>query len=98
MARAGIEAGIVCTFYSYKGGVGRSMAVANVAALLAQWGRKVLVVDWDLEAPGLDRYFQKFISGSGRRSDGIVDLFEAFAHGETRDWRRGLVSVKIPKA
>ena len=26
--------GTVITFYSYKGGVGRSMAVANVAALL----------------------------------------------------------------
>ena len=48
---------IVYTFYSYKGGVGRSMALANVAALLARAGHRVLAIDWDLEAPGLERYF-----------------------------------------
>jgi tetratricopeptide (TPR) repeat protein len=41
------------TFYSYKGGVGRSMAVLNVSALLAARGFRVLVIDFDLEAPGL---------------------------------------------
>ena len=38
------------TFYSYKGGVGRTMALVNVAAELAKRGRKVLIVDFDLEA------------------------------------------------
>ena len=38
------EGGPVITFYSYKGGVGRSMALANVAALLSKWGRRVLLV------------------------------------------------------
>jgi len=50
----------IVTFYSYKGGVGRSMALANIAVLLAQRGLKVLAVDWDLEAPGLERYFSYF--------------------------------------
>jgi NUBPL iron-transfer P-loop NTPase len=50
--------GTVITFYSYKGGVGRSMAVANIAWLLAsEYGKRVVVVDWDLEAPGLHRFF-----------------------------------------
>lgn len=49
--------GQVITFYSYKGGVGRSMALANVATLLAQRGKRVLVLDFDFEAPGLHRYF-----------------------------------------
>ena len=44
----------VITFYSYKGGVGRTMALANAAVLLSQWGYKTLVIDWDLEAPGLE--------------------------------------------
>jgi MinD-like ATPase involved in chromosome partitioning or flagellar assembly len=50
----------IVTFYSYKGGVGRSMALANIAVLLAREGLKVLAVDWDLEAPGLERYFGYF--------------------------------------
>ena len=46
----------VTTFYSFKGGVGRSMALTNVAVELAQRGRRVLAVDFDLEAPGLDTF------------------------------------------
>src|SRR2546423_416248 len=44
------------TFYSYKGGTGRSMALMNVAAILADRGKKVLVVDFDLEAPGITTF------------------------------------------
>jgi MinD-like ATPase involved in chromosome partitioning or flagellar assembly len=44
------------TFYSFKGGVGRTMALVNVAAQLANMGRKVLLVDFDLEAPGLETF------------------------------------------
>ncbi len=50
----------IATFYSYKGGVGRSMTLANVAVLLARRGLRVLAVDWDLEAPGLDWYFDYY--------------------------------------
>lgn len=48
---------MIYTFYSFKGGVGRSMALANIAELLYQRGLKVLMIDFDLEAPGLERYF-----------------------------------------
>ena len=51
--------GRIYTFYSYKGGVGRSMALANVAALMVKAGQKVLIVDWDPEAPGLEAFFMK---------------------------------------
>jgi len=53
--------GEAITFYSYKGGTGRSMLLANVAWQLAASGRRVLLVDWDLEAPGLHRYFKPFL-------------------------------------
>lgn len=57
----------IVTFYSYKGGVGRSLALANVAVQLAQMGKKVLVIDWDLEAPGLEEYFDEFkVDADGR--------------------------------
>lgn len=46
----------VVTFYSFKGGVGRSMALVNVAAELVKRGKRVLIVDFDLEAPGLDTF------------------------------------------
>jgi len=44
------------TFYSFKGGVGRPVALVNVATALAQASRKVLIVDFDLEAPGLQTF------------------------------------------
>ncbi len=46
----------VTTFYSFKGGVGRTMALVNAAVTLALSGRRVLVVDFDIEAPGLDTF------------------------------------------
>ena len=49
----------IFTFYSFKGGVGRSMALMNVAYTLAGRGRHVLVVDMDLEAPGLSGFLQR---------------------------------------
>jgi MinD-like ATPase involved in chromosome partitioning or flagellar assembly len=75
--------GQVITFYSYKGGVGRSMAVANIGTLLASWGRlrddRVLLVDWDLDAPGLQAFFEDF-SGSVLRGDrGLLEYFEELA-------------------
>ncbi|MGA2144376.1 MAG: hypothetical protein ABSH49_05380 [Bryobacteraceae bacterium] len=49
----------IFTFYSFKGGVGRSLAVMNVAYTLAGRGRHVLVVDMDLEAPGLSGFLTR---------------------------------------
>lgn len=43
----------VVSFYSFKGGVGRTTALALVAVNLALAGQKVVCVDLDLEAPGL---------------------------------------------
>jgi cellulose biosynthesis protein BcsQ len=68
--------GKIITFYSYKGGTGRSMALANVAWLLASNGMKVCVVDWDLEAPGLHRYFKPFLVDHDLfATDGLIDAF-----------------------
>ena len=51
----------IITFYSYKGGTERSMAIANFAWILAANSKKVLTIDWDLEAPGLHRFFRPFL-------------------------------------
>ncbi|MEU4520282.1 CATRA system-associated protein [Amycolatopsis sp. NPDC024027] len=71
--------GSVFTFYSYKGGVGRSFTLANVAVLLARWGHRVLCLDWDLEAPGLGDYFRLRLPGKPR--GGVVDLVADFRAG-----------------
>jgi MinD-like ATPase involved in chromosome partitioning or flagellar assembly len=47
----------VFAFYSYKGGTGRTTASANVSALLATKGHKVLCLDLDLDGPGISIVF-----------------------------------------
>ena len=85
--------GELITFYSYKGGTGRTMALANAAYLLAKaypQGR-VLAVDWDLEAPGLHRYFrgysrtaegqpQALTTEEWQQAPGLIELFTAMRH------------------
>lgn len=90
------KAGMVYTFYSYKGGVGRSMALANVAMLLAKWGARVLVVDFDLEAPGLEMYFERHCRMSRARRDtvGLVELLHARMRNETMDWSRNVIQAE----
>ena len=73
---------MICTFYSYKGGVGRSMALANVADVLSRRGLKVLMIDFDLEAPGLEQYFyrgdEREQRDAVRRQPGLLDLLLAY--------------------
>src|SRR5262249_8618351 len=76
----GARRGRIVTFYSYKGGTGRSMLLANVAWILASNGKRVLVVDWDLEAPGLHRYFAPFLRDRELEvTDGVIDMLNDFA-------------------
>jgi MinD-like ATPase involved in chromosome partitioning or flagellar assembly/tetratricopeptide (TPR) repeat protein len=73
-------AGQIVTFYSYKGGTGRTMAVANVAWILASAGMRVLVVDWDLESPGLHRYLHPFLLDKDLKSSvGLIEMIRDFA-------------------
>lgn len=69
----------IVTFYSYKGGVGRTMSLANVAFLSALDGLKVLVMDWDMEAPGLVYYFRGLHDAAEAKSlkntRGLLDIF-----------------------
>ncbi|PYQ65127.1 MAG: hypothetical protein DMF53_06160, partial [Acidobacteria bacterium] len=56
------------------------MALANVAWILSSNGKKVLVLDWDLEAPGLHRYLAPFLRDKDlTASDGLIDFVIKFA-------------------
>nr|WP_245894269.1 AAA family ATPase [Chamaesiphon polymorphus] len=59
------------SFYSFKGGVGRTTALTHVAWILANRGHKVVAVDLDLEAPGLSTAFKL----QPEPKYGIVDYF-----------------------
>ncbi|MFI5910774.1 FxSxx-COOH system tetratricopeptide repeat protein [Dactylosporangium sp. NPDC051541] len=77
--RAPAASGQIVTFYSYKGGSGRTMTLANVAWILASNGYRVLVVDWDLESPGLHRYFHPFLLDKElRNSPGVIEMLTGF--------------------
>jgi Mrp family chromosome partitioning ATPase len=43
----------------------------NVAVILAQWGYRVLAIDWDIEAPGVGHYFRRYIRDA---APGVVDF------------------------
>jgi TIR domain/Tetratricopeptide repeat/CobQ/CobB/MinD/ParA nucleotide binding domain/NB-ARC domain len=96
--------GKVVTFYSFKGGTGRTMALANIAWILASNGLKVLVVDWDLDSPGLHRYFHPFLDPAKvAATQGIIELITDFAWDATQggdrsqDWVRKRAQI-IPHA
>ena len=105
--------GKIITFYSYKGGTGRSMALANVGYLLAETlppgSRGVLMIDWDLEAPGLHRYFEDSVKKAEKTAQrtgirplalhpGLIDFFESadtgYGKGDAEESRaRALASL-----
>ncbi len=86
---SGADGGRIVTFYSSTGGTGRSMALANVAWILASNGLRVLAADWDLESPGLHRYFHPFFSGSEiGATQGIVDLINDYIRAAVTERRR----------
>jgi len=94
--------GVVITFYSYKGGVGRSMALANIGALLTSWGKKVLLVDWDLEAPGLENYFTEFIKVDVTKQEGLINILanrnKVKGYGLSHiPWSKVVVNIPLPK-
>lgn len=70
------------------------MALANVAFLAAMNNLRVLVMDWDLEAPGLHHYFRGLIDADEmaelRAAPGILDL--------AWSWRNGIDQARDAEA
>jgi hypothetical protein len=48
--------GKIITFYSYRGGAGKTTTIVNIAKILSHKGYKVLIVDLDLETPSMHYY------------------------------------------
>lgn len=80
---AATGAGELTTFYAYDSGAARSLVLSNMAWLLTRprhGSTPVLMIDWDLESPGLHHLF----GGAGERP-GLLELFTA--------WRDQLASM-----
>jgi Mrp family chromosome partitioning ATPase len=69
------------TFYSYKGGVGRSLLLAKAALFLASRGKRVVALDFDFEAPGLHYKFD--VASEAVATGGVVPYLVATAEGSS---------------
>jgi hypothetical protein len=87
--------GSIVTFYSYKGGVGRSFALANIAVILAQWGCRVLVIDFDIEAPGLNHYFANL---APHFPAGVLDFLDDCKKRAPQAWDAYAQPIQLPNA
>lgn len=47
----------IISIHSFRGGTGKSNTTANVAAILAAQGRRVAVIDTDIQSPGIHILF-----------------------------------------
>lgn len=71
------------TFYSFKGGTGRSMALINVAVEMVKSGLRVLIVDFDLEGSGIDTFN---LASSQKPAKGVIDcVVEYLETGQSPD-------------
>ncbi len=79
--------------HSFKGGTGKSTLAANLAVTLASKGRRVGVMDMDLEGPGLHVIFNidpsqlqftlnDVLLGAARPEQAVVRLNERFGEGK----------------
>jgi MinD-like ATPase involved in chromosome partitioning or flagellar assembly len=78
-------------FYSYKGGVGRTLLAANIGAHLALLGKRVVLIDLDLEAPGLHYKFN--LPADAQPSIGVLGFFQAIRSAKQLS---GQTDLEIP--
>lgn len=65
----------ILSFYSYKGGIGRTTALALFASYYAtHYEKKVFIIDCDFEAPGLINFFD--VSNEEITRNGIVEYLK----------------------
>lgn len=83
------------TLYGIKGGVGRSLALCAWARHLSKLGKKVLVVDLDLESPGVS---STLLPPDAAPDFGVVDWLVEDAVGNADDELTRLMVTQSPIA
>lgn len=85
---------MLVSFYSYKGGVGRTQLLANAASYLCFYkSRKILLLEWDLEAPGLHYYFGK--KNKDIKKDGLIETLNEYMELSAKEPK--VPREKLPK-
>lgn len=80
----------IISFFSFKGGVGRTTTLVATAVTLARYGHRVAIVDLDLEAPGLSTIF----SPNTSNNPGVIDyLLEKKIQGSNWQLRTHLLAI-----
>ncbi|MBF0437368.1 MAG: tetratricopeptide repeat protein, partial [Magnetococcales bacterium] len=74
------------SFFSFKGGVGRTALMVNIGAYWANRGETVLMIDMDLSAPGLSYspLLGDYLHAEGRDSS-FSDLLATYYRGRNKD-------------
>ena len=85
---------VIC-FYSYKGGVGRTTALLQVAYTLAAQGKNIVLIDFDIEAPSFHLLFKKWIDDPKYGIKyGLVDyLYERMASVDPEEYKIKITDV-----
>ncbi|HSK77223.1 MAG TPA: P-loop NTPase, partial [Thermoanaerobaculia bacterium] len=86
---------MIVTFYSFKGGVGRSFTLVETAVQLAARGYSVAVWDLDLEAPGIQR-IPDLRCLEDKLEIGTLDLVQEFLGSEYEFPEESLKKALIP--
>lgn len=86
----------VISFYSYKGGVGRTTLAAMISLLCATKDKKIVVVDTDVEAPGLGFQFFGESGKASYQSCGFLDFmlypYQNLAHDKQTQFKQTFVT------
>ena len=84
------------TFYSYKGGVGRTLASANFAVYAARRGIRTAIVDFDLDAPGVASKLVGLLQEP--RGPGLLDHILGFQETGEAQFQLSELAHEVPLA
>lgn len=98
----------IVAFHSYRGGTGKTNVAANVAAELVRRGRRLAVVDVDIQSPGIHVLFgcdptaaptlNDYLWGRCRVEEAAIDVTPAAADGAATAGRLSLVPASVRTA
>lgn len=69
----------IISFHSFKGGVGSSQLLANLSAYICyRLKKRVLIIDWNLQSSGIDKFFKESDFSKQRVKNGLFDIFKKY--------------------